>query len=81
MNNKPYRVSVQSDYNIGLLAIWEQQGGSVVLPNIKNPYEISNGKHVMLLYDKNRDRTIEAAHWINQGLEEEQMYLRVGICF
>jgi hypothetical protein len=43
------------------------------LGNNQNPYEISNGKHVMVLYGKDEDRTKAAVHWINQALEEEQL--------
>jgi CheY-like chemotaxis protein len=49
------------------------------LVNDQNPYEISNGKHVMLLYGKDEDRTEAAAHWINQGLEEEQLCIYASV--
>jgi CheY-like chemotaxis protein len=45
----------------------------------QNPYEISNGKHVMLLYGKDEDRTEAAAHWINQALEEEQLCIYASV--
>ncbi len=51
----------------------------LVLCNIQNPYEISIGKHVMLLYEKDEDRTNAAAHWINQGLEEEQQCIYASV--
>ena len=47
--------------------------------NDQNPYEISNGKHVMLLYGKDEDRTEAAAHWINQALEEEQLCIYASV--
>jgi hypothetical protein len=43
------------------------------LRNRHNPYEISNGKHVMLLYENEENRAEAAAYWINQGLEEGQL--------
>jgi hypothetical protein len=49
------------------------------LRNIQNQYEIANGKHVMLLYDKDSDRTNAAAYWINQGLEEEQLCIYASV--
>jgi CheY-like chemotaxis protein len=49
------------------------------LGNIENPYEISNGKHVMLLYEKDEDRTQAAAHWINHALEEEQLCIYASV--
>jgi CheY-like chemotaxis protein len=49
------------------------------LVNDQNPYEISNGKHVMLLYRTDEDRTEAAAHWINQALEEEQLCIYASV--
>jgi CheY-like chemotaxis protein len=49
------------------------------LGNNQNPYKISNGKHVMLLYGKDEDRTEAAAHWINQALEEEQLCIYASV--
>jgi CheY-like chemotaxis protein len=49
------------------------------LVNDQNSYEISNGKHVMLLYGKDEDRTEAAAHWINQALEEEQLCIYASV--
>lgn len=61
-------------------AIWEHQGGpGLVLVNNENPYEISNGKHVMLLYGKDEDRAEAAAHWINHALEEEQLCIYASV--
>ena len=37
------------------------------------------GKHVMLLYGKDEDRTEAAAHWINQALEEEQLCIYASV--
>ena len=51
----------------------------LVLCNIQIPYEISNGKHVILLYEKDEDRTNAAAHWINQGLEEELLCIYASV--
>jgi CheY-like chemotaxis protein len=51
----------------------------LVLINNENPYEISNGKHVMLLYGKDEDRTEAAAHWINQALEEDQLCIYASV--
>ena len=47
--------------------------------NTQNPFEISNGKHVMLLYEKDKDRTEAAAHWINQALDEEQLCIYASV--
>jgi CheY-like chemotaxis protein len=49
------------------------------LVNEQNPYEISNGKHVMLLYGKDEDRTEAAAHWINQALDDEQLCIYASV--
>jgi CheY-like chemotaxis protein len=49
------------------------------LGNNQNPYEFSNGKHVMLLYGKDEDRTKAAAHWINQALEDEQLCIYASV--
>jgi CheY-like chemotaxis protein len=49
------------------------------LGNTQNPFEISNGKHVMLLYEKDKDRTEAAAHWINQALDEEQLCIYASV--
>lgn len=47
--------------------------------NRHNPYEISNGKHVMLLYENEENRAEAAAYWINQGLEEGQLCIYASV--
>ena len=47
--------------------------------NRHNPYEISNGKHVMLLYETEENRAEAAAYWINQGLEEGQLCIYASV--
>ena len=49
------------------------------MSNMQNPFEISKGKHVMLLYDKDEERAEAAAHWINQGLEDEQLCIYASV--
>jgi len=49
------------------------------MSNIQNPFEISRGKHVMLLYDKDERRAEAAAHWINQGLDDEQLCIYASV--
>jgi len=49
------------------------------MSNMENPFEISKGKHVMLLYDKDEERTEAAAHWINKGLENEQLCIYASV--
>jgi len=52
---------------------------SLFMSNMENPFEISKGKHVMLLYDKDEERTEAAAHWINKGLENEQLCIYASV--
>lgn len=40
------------------------------LSNNSDPYQISDGKHVMLMYNNQEDRAKAAAYWINQALDE-----------
>ena len=49
------------------------------MSNIQNPFEISRGKHVMLLYDTDERRAEAAAHWINQGLDDEQLCIYASV--
>ena len=49
------------------------------MSNIQNPFEISRGKHVMLLCDKDERRAEAAAHWINQGLDDEQLCIYASV--
>jgi CheY-like chemotaxis protein len=49
------------------------------MSKMQNPFEISKGKHVMLLYDKDEERAEAAAHWINQGLEDEQLCIYASV--
>lgn len=51
----------------------------LIMSNIETPFEISKGKHVMLLYDKDEERTEAAAHWINKGLENEQLCIYASV--
>ncbi len=47
--------------------------------NLQDPYQISGGKHVMLLYEKDQERTDAAAHWINQGLENNDLCIYASV--
>jgi len=40
------------------------------MSNSCDPYQISDGKHVMLMCKNEEDRAQAAAYWINQGLHE-----------
>jgi hypothetical protein len=42
----------------------------IKLSNNCDPYQISDGKHVMLMYKNEEDRAQAAAYWINHGLQE-----------
>lgn len=42
----------------------------IKLSNNCDPYQISDGKHVMLMYKNKEDRAQAAAYWINHGLQE-----------
>lgn len=43
---------------------------AIKLSNNSDPYKISDGKHVMLMYNNQEDRAKAAAYWINHGLDE-----------
>ncbi|HEX5673359.1 MAG TPA: response regulator [Nitrososphaeraceae archaeon] len=45
------------------------------MSNSRDPYKISDGQHVMLMYEDEEHRAQAAAYWINRGLEDGQ------ICF
>jgi CheY-like chemotaxis protein len=49
------------------------------LGNIQNVFEISTGKHVMLLYETEEDRAKAASDWINQALEEDQLCIYASV--
>lgn len=40
------------------------------MSNNSDPYEISDGRHVMLMYAKEEDRVQASSYWINRGLED-----------
>ena len=40
--------------------------------NHRDPYEISDGKHVMLMYEDEEHRAQAAAYWINRGLKMDK---------
>ncbi|HJR85460.1 MAG TPA: response regulator [Nitrososphaeraceae archaeon] len=49
------------------------------MSNIRDPYEISDGKHVMLMYEKEEDRVQAASYWINRALEEGDVCIYASV--
>jgi len=49
------------------------------MSNIRDPYEISDGKHVMLMYEDEEHRAQAAAYWINRGLEDGQICIYASV--
>lgn len=49
------------------------------MSNSRDPYEISKGKHVMLMYEDVEHRALAAAHWINRGLEDGQICIYASV--
>ncbi|MDP9489987.1 MAG: response regulator [Thermoproteota archaeon] len=47
--------------------------------NSRDPYEISDGKHVMLMYEDVEHRAQAAAYWINRGLEDGQICIYASV--
>jgi ActR/RegA family two-component response regulator len=45
----------------------------------RHPYEISDGKHVMLIYEDLEHRAQAAAYWINRGLEDGQICIYASV--
>jgi CheY-like chemotaxis protein len=49
------------------------------MSNARDPYEISDGKHVMLMYEDVEHRAQAAAYWINRGLEDGQICIYASV--
>lgn len=49
------------------------------MSNRRDPYEISNGKHVMLVYEDEEHRAQAASYWINRGLEDGQICIYASV--
>lgn len=49
------------------------------MSNRRDPYEISDGKHVMLMYEDEEHRAQAASHWINSGLEDGQICIYASV--
>lgn len=49
------------------------------MSNRRDPYEISNGKHVMLMYEDEEHRAQAASYWINRGLEDGQICIYASV--
>jgi CheY-like chemotaxis protein len=49
------------------------------MSNRRDPYEISDGKHVMLMYEDEEHRVQAAAYWINRGLEDGQICIYASV--
>ena len=49
------------------------------MSNRHDPYEISDGKHVMLMYEDEEHRAQAAAYWINRGLEDGQICIYASV--
>ena len=49
------------------------------MSNSRDPYEISDGKHVMLMYEDEEHRAQAAAYWINRGLEDGQICIYASV--
>ena len=49
------------------------------MSNSRDPYEISDGKHVMLMYEDQEHRAQAAAYWINRGLEDGQICIYASV--
>ena len=49
------------------------------MSNSRDPYEISDGKHVMLMYEDVEHRAQAAAYWINRGLEDGQICIYASV--
>lgn len=49
------------------------------MSNRRDPYEISDGKHVMLMYEDEEHRAQAAAYWINRGLEDGQICIYASV--
>lgn len=47
--------------------------------NSRDPYEISDGKHVMLMYEDEEHRAQATAYWINRGLEDGQICIYASV--
>jgi CheY-like chemotaxis protein len=49
------------------------------MSNNPDPYEISDGKHVMLMCTKEKDRARAASYWINRGLKDGHICVYASI--
>jgi CheY-like chemotaxis protein len=49
------------------------------MSNNRDPYEISDGKHVMLMCEDEEHRAQAAAYWINRGLEDGQICIYASV--
>ncbi|HVE37761.1 MAG TPA: response regulator [Nitrososphaeraceae archaeon] len=49
------------------------------MSNRRDPYEISDGKHVMLMYEDEEHRAQAASYWINRGLEDGQICIYASV--
>jgi CheY-like chemotaxis protein len=49
------------------------------MSNSRDPYEISDGKHVMLMYEDEEARAQAAAYWMNRGLEDGQICIYASV--
>ena len=52
---------------------------AIKLSNNSDPYQISDGKHVMLMYNNQEDQAKAAAHWINRALDEGAVYIYASV--
>ena len=51
----------------------------ITMSNSCNPYQISDGKHVMLMYKNEEDRAQAAAYWINNALDEDAVCIYASV--
>lgn len=49
------------------------------MSNSRDPYEISDSKHVMLMYEDEEHRAQAAAYWMNRGLEDGQICIYASV--
>ena len=49
------------------------------MSNNSDPYEISNGNHVMLMYAKEEERVQAASYWINRALEDGHVCIYASV--
>lgn len=49
------------------------------MSNNCDPYEISDGKHIMLMYAKEEDRVQAASYWINRALDDGHVCIYASV--